>query len=82
MHAHMQSLSLSLGSPRRRPLDKILNASSLLGEVQKTLTGKWESESGKTDNREYINQKVMTVGNAFQAPGESETQVQNSLSQN
>ena len=43
---------------------------------------KWESESGKTDNREYINQKVMTVGNAFQAPGESETQVQNSLSQN
>ena len=71
-----------MGSPRRRPLDKILNASSLLGEVQKTLIGKWESESGKTDNREYINQKAMPVGNEFQAPGESETQVQNSLSQN
>ena len=71
-----------MGSPRRRPLDKILNASSLLGEVQKTLIGKWESESGKTDNREYINQKVMPVGNEFQAPGESETRVQNSLSQN
>ena len=71
-----------MGFPRRRPLDKILNASCLLGEVQKTLIGKWESEPEKTDHKEYINQKVMTVGNEFQAPGESEKQVQNSLSQN